>query len=113
MISIFGALNGSILSGARVPYAMARDGLLFSRLAAVHPRFYSPHVAVVVQTIIGALISLTGTFQQLFTYTIFANWCFSGAGRRLALCIAAQASGVATALSRLGLPGGPGAVCGR
>ena len=80
MISIFGALNGSILSGARVPYAMARDGLLFSRLAAVHPRFYSPHVAVVVQTIIGALISLTGSFQQLFTYTIFANWCFYGLG---------------------------------
>ena len=80
LISIFGALNGSILSGARVPYAMARDGLMFGQLAAVHPRFYSPHVAVVVQTIIGALISLTGTFQQLFTYAIFANWCFYGLG---------------------------------
>ena len=86
MISIFGALNGSILSGARVPYAMARDGLLFGQMGAVHPRFHSPHVAVVVQTSIGALISLTGTFhltgtfQQLFTYTIFANWCFYGLG---------------------------------
>ena len=80
MISIFGALNGSILSGARVPFAMARDGLLFSQLAAVHPRFHSPHVAVVVQTLVGALISLTGTFEQLFTYTIFAYWCFYGLG---------------------------------
>lgn len=77
-ISIFGALNGTILSGSRVPFAMARDGLFFSPLAKVHPRFHSPHIAVIVQSVLAAIMTLTGTFEQLFTYTVFAYWCYYG-----------------------------------
>ncbi len=78
MISMFAAINGSILSGARVPFAMARDGLFFAPLAAVHRRFHSPHVAVVVQTLLAAAMALTGTYEQLFTYVIFASWIYYG-----------------------------------
>jgi amino acid transporter len=46
MISIFAALNGSILSGSRVPYAMAKDGFFFTRMAAVHPEHHTPSVAI-------------------------------------------------------------------
>ncbi len=77
-ISIFGALNGTILSGSRVPFAMASDGLFFGPLAAVHRRFHSPHIAVIVQSLLAAIMTLTGTFEQLFTYTVFAYWCFYG-----------------------------------
>src|SRR5207302_393908 len=50
MISIFAALNGSILSGARVPYAAARDGLFFKSAARVHPAFHTPGVAIMMLT---------------------------------------------------------------
>jgi len=77
-ISIFGALNGTILTGSRVPFAMAADGLFFGPLAQVHPRFHSPHIAVVVQSVLAAIMTLTGSFEQLFTYTVFAYWCYYG-----------------------------------
>ena len=50
MISIFAALNGSILSGARVPYAMARDKFFFKALGRVHERYVTPHVAILTQS---------------------------------------------------------------
>jgi APA family basic amino acid/polyamine antiporter len=74
MISIFAALNGSILSGARVPYAMARDGYFLPSVAAVHPRFRTPHVAIVALSVWAALLVLSGRYDQLFTYVIFASW---------------------------------------
>jgi APA family basic amino acid/polyamine antiporter len=74
MISIFAALNGSILSGARVPYAMARDGYFPRKAAAVHPRFRTPHVAIVALSAWAALLVLSGRYDQLFTYVIFASW---------------------------------------
>jgi basic amino acid/polyamine antiporter, APA family len=74
MISIFAALNGSILSGARVPYAMARDGYFVRSMAAVHPRFRTPHVAIVGLTTWAAILVLSGRYDQLFTYVIFASW---------------------------------------
>lgn len=78
MISIFAALNGSILSGARVPYAMARDGYFFSMLGNVHPRHRSPHVSILALTAWAALLVLSGSYEQLFTYVIFASWILYG-----------------------------------
>lgn len=74
MISIFAALNGSILSGARVPYAMARDGLFFRAAGHVHPTYHSPSVSILLLSAWSALLVLSGHYEQLFTYVIFANW---------------------------------------
>ena len=78
MISIFAALNGSILSGSRVPYAMARDGLFFRRVAAVHPHYHTPGVSIVALSSWSALILLSGRYEQLFTLVIFASWILYG-----------------------------------
>lgn len=73
MISIFAALNGSILSGSRVPFAMARDGLFFRRVGFVHPQHRTPSVSILALSAWGALLVLSGRYQQLYTYVIFAS----------------------------------------
>src|SRR5229473_7227113 len=76
-VSILVTLNGTIMSGARVPYAVARDGYFFSALAEVHPRFHTPSVAIAVQAVLSiALLLLGGNFRQLFSLAIFAEWLF-------------------------------------
>ena len=74
MISIFAALNGSILSGSRVPYAMARDGLFFRRVAFVHPVYRTPSVSILAVSAWAALLLLSGRYEQLYTLVIFASW---------------------------------------
>jgi APA family basic amino acid/polyamine antiporter len=80
VISMFGAANGLTLTAPRVYFAMARDGLFFRRLAEVHPRFGTPAIAVVASSIWAALLALSGTFEQLLTYVVFAGWIFYGLG---------------------------------
>ena len=76
-ISMLVTLNGTIMSGARVPYAVARDRYFFSALAEVHPRFHTPSVAIVVQALLSIiLLLLGGNFRQLFSLAIFAEWLF-------------------------------------
>ncbi len=76
MISSLAALNGSILSGSRVPYAQARDGLFPQFLAGVHPRFRTPAASIAAQSVIAGLLALTGEYQGLFTKVIFAEYLF-------------------------------------
>ena len=73
MISIFAALNGSILSGSRVPFAMARDGLFFQRVSYVHPENRTPSVSILLLSGWAALLVLSGRYDQLYTYVIFAS----------------------------------------
>jgi basic amino acid/polyamine antiporter, APA family len=76
-VSMLVTLNGTIMSGARVPFAVARDGYFFQSLAEVHPRFHTPSVAIVVQATLSiALLLLGGNFRQLFSLAIFAEWLF-------------------------------------
>lgn len=76
-VSIFVTLNGTIMSGARVPFAAARDGLFFRRMADVHPRFASPSTSLIVQALLTTgLLLAVGRFQQLFELAIFAEWLF-------------------------------------
>jgi APA family basic amino acid/polyamine antiporter len=76
-ISMLVTLNGTIMSGARVPFAMARDRYFFSALAQVHPRFHTPSVAIVVQALLAiGLLLLGGSFRQFFSLAIFAEWLF-------------------------------------
>jgi len=74
MISIFAALNGSILTGARVPYAAARDGLFFPAVARVHPAFHTPGVSILLLTGWSAVLILSGKYDDLFNFVIFGSW---------------------------------------
>jgi len=76
MISTFGAVNGILLSGPRVYFSMAEDGLLFRWLAAAHPRFQTPHRAILLQAVWAAILALTGTYRALFTRVIYTEWIF-------------------------------------
>ena len=76
-VSMLVTLNGTIMSGARVPFAVARDGYFFRALAEVHPRFHTPSMAIVVQCVLSILLLLIGAnFRQLFSLAIFAEWLF-------------------------------------
>jgi APA family basic amino acid/polyamine antiporter len=78
MISIFAALNGSILSGSRVPYAMARDGYFFKALSRVHPSFRTPGACILLLGLWSSLILLSGQYKQLYTLVIFPSWILYG-----------------------------------
>ena len=75
-----GAANGHILTGPRVYYAMAKDGLFFRKMAEIHPRFRTPHVALLVVGTWSTFICLIpgGTFEQLLKYAVFGAWIFLG-----------------------------------
>lgn len=70
-LSCFGAMASCILSGARVYYAMAEDGVFFKRLARVNPRWHTPVASLVLQGIWSAALALSGRYDQLFTYVMF------------------------------------------
>jgi basic amino acid/polyamine antiporter, APA family len=77
IISMLAGLNGTIMSGGRVPFAVARDGYLFKALGEVHPRFHTPALALVIQGILAILLVLVGgAFRELFSLAIFAEWLF-------------------------------------
>ena len=76
MISTFGCVNGLILSGARVYYAMALDGLFFPQVARVHPTRHTPTTSLAVQCLWACALTLTGTYSELLDYVIFAVLLF-------------------------------------
>jgi len=76
-VSMLVTLNGTIMSGARVPFVMARDGYFFRAMAEVHPRFRTPSVAIVAQCGLAVILLLVGgSFRQFFSLAIFAEWMF-------------------------------------
>jgi APA family basic amino acid/polyamine antiporter len=77
VISTLGCNAAAILAGSRLLFAMAADGLFFKGAAAVHPRYRSPHVAVVALTLWSAFLALSGSYEQLFTYVVFTSVLFS------------------------------------
>jgi APA family basic amino acid/polyamine antiporter len=79
LCSIFGALNGTILTSSRVYYAMARDGVLFKIVSRIHPKFQTPAVALIVLGAWSTVLAVSGSFEELYTYVIFAMWVFSAA----------------------------------
>jgi basic amino acid/polyamine antiporter, APA family len=78
VISALGSMNSSILSGARVPYAMARDGIFFKIADGIHPKYRTPARALIFQGVLASLMALTGTFEELTNLFIFAGWIFYG-----------------------------------
>jgi len=76
-LSMLVTLNGTVMSGARIPFAVARDGFFFNALAAVHPTFRTPSLAIIVQAALAiALLIVGGAFRELFSLAIFAEWLF-------------------------------------
>lgn len=78
MISIFAALNGSILSGSRVPYALARDGYFFRRFGAVDERHGTPGFSILALSGWAGVLVLSGRYDQLLTMVIFPSWILYG-----------------------------------
>ncbi len=78
VISTLGALNGTILTCARVPFAMARDGLFFSRFGALSEGARVPVFSIIIQAIWSSILAMSGTFDQLTDCVIFSSWIFYG-----------------------------------
>ncbi len=77
LVSTLGANAAILLTSSRLLYAMAADGLFFKAAATVHPRYRSPHIAVIGITVWSSLLALSGTYEQLFTYVVFTSVLFS------------------------------------
>jgi len=77
-ISTFGFLDLAILAPTRVYYAMAADRLFVPALARLHPRFGTPGLAIIVQSVWSCILALTGSYEQLANYVVFADWIFFG-----------------------------------
>jgi basic amino acid/polyamine antiporter, APA family len=76
MLSTFGCVNGLVLAGPRVYYAMARDGLFFQRAGTLHPTWKTPTFGLMTQAVWAMVLCLSGTYNQLLTYVIFASLVF-------------------------------------
>jgi APA family basic amino acid/polyamine antiporter len=76
MISSFGCCNGLILAGARVYYAMAKDGLFFRSVARLHPKYKTPAVSLMVSMVWTCILCVSGSYSQLLDYIIFAVLVF-------------------------------------
>ena len=75
-ISALGALHVVVMTGARIPYAMARDGVFFQFAQRINPSFRTPSNALIFLGSIAALLTLTGTFEELYSLFVFAVWIF-------------------------------------
>ena len=79
MISAFGTLNGSMMTGPRIFFAMADDDLFFKKIAAVHPRFKTPYVAIILAAVLAIIFIMFRTFEQLADAFVLAIWPFYAA----------------------------------
>ncbi len=80
MISTFGTTNGTILASARVYQAMAEDGYFFKKMKEIHPRFLTPHYALILQAVWTSMLVMTGTFRTLTNMLIFVTWVYYALG---------------------------------
>jgi APA family basic amino acid/polyamine antiporter len=78
LLSIVGAINGWAMTAPRIYFAQARDGLFFRRFATIHPRFQTPHLSILMFGAWSALLAITGTYETLAAYAMFAAWVFYG-----------------------------------
>src|SRR5207237_3044062 len=81
IVSTLGCNAAAVIATSRACYAMAADGLFFRAAAAVHPKYRTPHVAIVMTCLWAALLTLTGTYEQLYTWMTFASVACGVLGR--------------------------------
>ena len=80
MVSMFSAAHSTVITAPRVYFAMANDGVFFSKMAEVHPRFQTPAFAIIASCTWAGVLAATGTFEQLLTYVVFVGWIFYSLG---------------------------------
>jgi len=80
MISAFGTLNGSMMTGPRIFFAMSDDGLFFKKIASIHPRFKTPHVAISLAAVLAVVFVMVRSFEQLTDAFVLAIWPFYALG---------------------------------
>jgi APA family basic amino acid/polyamine antiporter len=78
LLSTIGCTNGGTMTGPRIYFAQARDGLFFKNFGAIHPRFETPHFAIVFQGVWTALLATSGSYEKLFEYVVFVAWIYYG-----------------------------------
>ncbi len=78
LMSIAGAINGWAMTAPRIYFAQAQDGLFFKRFAAIHPRFQTPYFSILMFGAWSALLAITGTYETLAAYAMYAAWVFYG-----------------------------------
>ncbi len=78
LLSAAGAANGSILTSPRIYFAQARDGLFFRQVAIIHPRFGTPSISILTQCVWTSALALSGSYETLVSFAIFAMWLFHG-----------------------------------
>ena len=78
LMSIVGAINGWVLTAPRIYFAQAQDALFFKRVAAIHPHFQTPYVSILMFGAWAALLALSGTYETLAAYAMYAAWVFYG-----------------------------------
>jgi APA family basic amino acid/polyamine antiporter len=76
LVSVFGTMNGMSLAGARIYYAMAKDGVFFKSLGRVHPKYHTPAFALMVQAVWACLLTLSGKYNELLDLVMFAVMAF-------------------------------------
>ena len=78
MLSIVGTLNGCFLTSPRVYFAQARDGLFFRKFGEVHPKYQTPGFAILAQALWSGVLVISGSYDTLVDYAMFATWLFYG-----------------------------------
>jgi APA family basic amino acid/polyamine antiporter len=100
VVSSLGFLSVVVLTGARLIYAMAADGLFFARASRLSPRFQTPVFALWFQAAVSLALMMTNTYDQLLSYVVFADWLFFGM-TAYALFIVRKRSGVPVGIARV------------
>ena len=108
LISGFGCNNGLILAGARVYYAMAKDGLFFKSAAKLHPKYHTPAHSLMMQCVWTCVLCISGSYGQLLDYIIFAVLVFYILTIARTIRAAGEAPGRAAAVSRDWISGAAG-----
>ena len=104
IIATLGTNNGFILTGARIYYAMASERMFFRSFADIHPRFRTPVPSLIGQGVWACLLVLSGTFDQLITYVIFASWIFYGMAAGAVIVLRNKAPHLPRAYTSWGYP---------
>ncbi|MGH9446973.1 MAG: APC family permease [Terriglobia bacterium] len=107
LASTFATLNGSILSGSRIPYACAKDGLFPQGLANVNPRFHTPAVAIAAQAVIAGVFALSGNYETLATKAIYSEWIFYALATTAIFVLRRREPGLARPYRTWGYPAVP------
>lgn len=78
LVAMYSAAHATALTATRVYFAMARDGLFFHRLAHVHPKYRTPAASIIASCVWAAVLTVSGTFEEILTYVVFVGWIFYG-----------------------------------